>query len=84
MVNGGVGNSFVFNLFFLSCNVFQKRKPPSKLGASVLPDLALLTSWWTMLKGGGGTALGNDALNTLNNNLPCHPPTPRQHELRLP
>lgn len=30
-VNGGVGNSFVFNLLFLSFNVFQKRKPPSKL-----------------------------------------------------
>jgi hypothetical protein len=46
MVNIEVENSFVFNLLLLSLNVFQEKQKqktnPSKLGARVLLNLALL------------------------------------------
>lgn len=76
LVNVGTGNSFVFNLLFLSSNVFQKRKPPSKL---------LLGFFWPglfylMVKNPGrrGGAVLGDALRP-QCSLPCRPPTLKQH-----
>lgn len=72
---------FMFSIYYLSFNVFQKRKPPSKL---------VLGFFWTWLfclmvnnlERRGGTALG-DSLKALSSSLPCHPPTLKQHVLRL-
>lgn len=55
MVNVGAENSFVFNLLFLSMNVFQKR--PKQAGARVLLNLALPPHGEKILKGGGNSTV---------------------------